>query len=53
MFYIVVLVVIALLAAVGWALNGLTALNKSDRIMTAYLDWKYEDLPTLMSALNQ
>lgn len=38
-----ILLIIAWLGFVGWFINALSALNKADRIVKAYIDWRYED----------
>lgn len=35
--------VVVCLVAIVWNVNGLFALNKTDKVLTAYIDWKYED----------
>ena len=43
MFYIWILLTILWVGALAWAVNGLYAVSRTARIMTAYLDWKYEN----------
>lgn len=42
-FLIVVLCIIVIIVTILWNVNGLFALNKTDKVLTAYIDWKYED----------